>query len=49
MNKIQDHELSLVDNKNNEWRKWYEQGKCSKPLDMSFVNATANEIVLEPN
>ena len=32
-----------------EWRKWYELGKCSLPLDMSNLDHLKNEITLKKN
>lgn len=46
---IDDHELTLVDDSDNQWSKWHKQGKCTLPLDMGFVNADQMEIELEPN
>jgi len=37
----------MVDDKDNQWRKWYQEGKCTLPLDMGFVDAEQSEITLE--
>ena len=46
------HELMLVGGDGSgggEWRKWYELGKCSLPLDMSNLDHLKNEITLKKN
>ena len=46
------HELSLVGGDGSgggEWRKWFELGKCSLPIDMSNLDLSKMEITLQKN
>lgn len=41
-------ELTVVDNSHSEWEYWYKEGRCSLPMNWQIVNASTNEITLDP-